>query len=77
MIRKCADPQFKYEHGNAAVLNYVQQYGNEAMAIQRAEALDIKQENKGFTPIERNPDTRVHKLVRELNVWYDYYAYEP
>ena len=39
MIRKCADPQFKYEHGNAVVLNYVQQYGNEAMAIQRAEAL--------------------------------------
>ena len=77
MIQKCADPQFKYEHGNATVLNYVQQYGNEAMAIQRAEALDFKQENKGFAPIERNPDTRVYKLVRELNAWYDYYAYEP
>lgn len=77
MIQKCADPQFKYEHGNAAVLNYVQQYGNEAMAIQRAETLDIKQVNKGFAPIERNPDTRVYKLVQELTAWYDYYAYEP
>lgn len=77
MIQKCADPQFRYEHGNATVLNYVQQYGNESMAIQRAEALDIKQVNKGFAPMERNPDTRVYALVQELNAWYDYYAYEP
>ena len=77
MIQKCGEPQFKYEHGSVSVLNYVQQYGNEAMAIQRAEALDAKQEKKELTPIDRNPDTKVYELVRELKSWYNYYAYEP
>ena len=77
MIQKCAEPLFKYEHGNATVLKYVEQYGNEAMAIQRAEALDIKQEAKELSPIDSNPDTKVYGLVKELNAWYDYYAFEP
>lgn len=77
MIRKCADPQFKYEHGNATVLVYVKKCGNEAMAIQRAEALDARQEKKELAPIDSNPNTKVYKLVRELRAWYDYYAYEP
>lgn len=77
VIQKSAAPQFRYEHGNATVLDYVEGYGNEAMAIQRAETLDIKQESKGLAPIDRNPDTKVYKLVRELRAWYDYYAFEP
>lgn len=77
MIRKYADPQFKYEHGNATVLGYVEKCGNEAMAIQRAEALDAKQEKKELAPVDSNPNTKVYKLVRELKAWYDYYAYEP
>lgn len=77
VIQKSIDPQFKYEHGNASVLDYVEKYGNEAKAIRRAEILDARQDQKELAPIDRNPDTKVYKLVRELRTWYDYYAFEP
>ncbi|MEI6436182.1 MAG: RloB domain-containing protein [Bacteroidota bacterium] len=65
---------FIYNHKKAdpeGVIGAVSVYGNEEKAIQRAEKLLIEQINK--KPIEANPSTRVHFLVkrlRELIEWH-------
>lgn len=64
---------FKYEHGKSEVIDAVIKLGDEQHAIRRAERLFNEQSGK--TPIESNPNTTVHILVkrlRELIVWYSY-----
>lgn len=64
---------FVYVHGKTEVIDLVQQLGNEAMAIKRAEKLLNKHEGKN--PIDANPSTTLHLLVtrlRELIEWYSY-----
>jgi hypothetical protein len=66
---------FVYEHGNAGILPIIYEIGNQAAAITRAEALLKSQHRR--KPIEANPSTRVHLLVKELLEWITYYSYEP
>jgi hypothetical protein len=49
--------------------------GNEAKAIERAEKLLAEQVGK--IPIETNPSTTVHLLVRRLRDLIEWYSYTP
>ena len=46
--------------------------GDEAKAIERAQALDASQQGK--KPIEANPNTTVYRLVKELREWLEFYG---
>ncbi|MBP6303256.1 MAG: RloB domain-containing protein [Saprospiraceae bacterium] len=62
---------FVYEHGKTAVIDALIELGSETLAIERAEKLYIEQ--KGKQPIDANPSTTAHILVkrlRELIEWY-------
>ena len=64
---------FVYEHGKAEILQKVEQYGHENIAIERAKKL-----RKHFVKanlIESNPSTTVDQLVVELRDWISYYNY--
>ena len=64
---------FVYEHGNANIVDVVLKSGNEAQAIVRADRLNA--EHKDHQPIDANPNTSVHILVkrlRELIKWYSF-----
>jgi hypothetical protein len=64
---------FVYEHGKLDVVHAILELGDEAKAIHRAERLMTAQ--KGKQPIDANPSTMVHELVkrlRELIAWYSY-----
>lgn len=64
---------FVYEHGKTEVIDTIIELGNEAKAIERAEKLLAEQ--KGKQPIDTNPSTTAHILVkrlRELIAWYSY-----
>ncbi|MFK7907909.1 MAG: RloB family protein, partial [Chitinophagales bacterium] len=62
---------FEYLHGKSEILEKIQELGNEAKAIERAEKLLIKQ--NGHSPIKANPSTKVHLLVKELYAWIEYF----
>jgi hypothetical protein len=64
---------FNYEHGNPNVIAVIAHIGQEAHAIQKAENLLKYQQSK--PPIERNPSTTVHLLVKTLRDWIRYYQY--
>lgn len=66
---------FVYEHGNKNIIEIIAEIGNEAHAIEKAEKLLEAQEGK--KPIEANPSTKVHLLVKELREWIAYYGYKP
>lgn len=62
---------FVYEHGKTAVVDALIELGSETKAIDRAEKLLEAQHGK--QPIEANPSTTMHELVkrlRELIKWY-------
>jgi hypothetical protein len=64
---------FVYNHGKTEVIDVLIELGNEAKAIERAEKLLAEQKSK--RPIDANPSTTVHILVkrlRELIAWYSY-----
>ncbi len=64
---------FVYKHGKAEIIDALIKLGNEAKAIERAEQLLSQQ--KGKQPIDANPSTTAHILVkrlRELIEWYSY-----
>jgi len=56
-------------------LQIIYKIGNQEVAVRRAEILLLQQHGK--MPIEANPSTRVHILVKELLEWIAYYLYEP
>jgi hypothetical protein len=66
---------FQYKHGNGDILTIIQEIGNEQEAIQRAETL--LHAHKGKKPIQANPSTKVHLLVKELLEWVAYFSYKP
>jgi hypothetical protein len=64
---------FEYKHGKREVIDAVFGLGSEDNAIERAERL--LSEQTGKQPIDANPCTAVHILVkrlRELIAWYSY-----
>lgn len=66
---------FEYIHGNISIIEILSKMGDEEKAIKRAELLlefhDMKK------PIESNPSTHIHKLVKELRAWIRYYNWTP
>jgi hypothetical protein len=65
---------FEYEHGNANILHIISEIGNQSAAIERAGILLEKQNEK--TPIEANPSTKIHILVKQLLELIAYFSYE-
>ncbi len=66
---------FEYRHRNADIVQIIFEIGNQTKAIKRAEFLMEKQHEQ--KPINANPSTRVHLLVKELLEWISYYSYKP
>lgn len=64
---------FIYSHGNSAVIDVIFKIGNETKAIQRADKLLA--DHKGKKPIDSNPSTHVHELVRHLRELISWYSY--
>ncbi len=66
---------FVYQHGKAEVIDALVKLGSEVKAIERAEKLLAEQ--KGKQPIDANPSTTVHVLVKRLRELIDWYSYSP
>ncbi|VXD24493.1 putative Abortive phage resistance protein [Planktothrix serta PCC 8927] len=66
------ESNFVYDHGNIEIVEKINQFGNELNAIERAEIL--LQAQKGVAPIQANPSTKVHLLVKELRDWAKFYS---
>lgn len=66
---------FKYEHGDTDILDKIARLGDENAAIRRAETLFQAQKDK--SPIEANPSTRIHLLVKSLREKIAFYAWRP
>lgn len=62
---------FTYTHGKTDIIDIVFKIGNETKAIERATDLLIV--FKGVLPIEANPSTTVHILVKRLRELIEYY----
>lgn len=63
---------FVYDHGDTKIVQKINQFGNESKAIERAEIL--LQAQNGVPPIQANPSTKVHLLVKALREWIKYYS---
>ena len=68
---------FVYEHGKTAIIDVLIKVGNETLAIERSEKLLAEQNGKGKLPIDANPCTTVHALVKRLRELIEYYSYTP
>jgi hypothetical protein len=66
---------FEYIHGKKEVVEVIQAIGNEQKAIDRAS--NLLSHHEGKSPIESNPSTKVHTLVKELRDWIHYYNWKP
>lgn len=66
---------FVYEHGKTELIDALIELGNEAKAIERAEK--FLSEQKGIQPIDANPSTTVHILVKRLRELIEWYSYSP
>lgn len=66
---------FVYEHGKTVVIDAIIKLGIEVKAIERAEKLLAEQ--KGKQPIDANPSTTVHILVKRLRELIEWYSYSP
>jgi hypothetical protein len=66
---------FAYNHGKTEVIDVLLALGNEKKATERAEKLLLEQ--KGKRPIEANPSTTVHLLVKRLRDLIEWYSYSP
>ncbi len=64
---------FTYHHGKTEIIDILGVAGDEAKAIDRAEKLLIEQQGK--EPIDANPSTTVHVLVKRLRALIDWYSY--
>ena len=75
-IRRDVDSSFNYVHGDSGIVDIIWERGDKKKAITRAEELDLYHADKGAAPIDSNPNTLVYRLVKGLDEWYAYYAYE-
>lgn len=68
---------YEYNHStiDERTIEIVFKEGNQSLAIKRAEALLAY--HNGKKPIEANPCTKVHLLIKELLSWIKYYSYTP
>ncbi|MDP3930430.1 MAG: RloB family protein [Bacteroidota bacterium] len=66
---------FVYEHGKTDVIDALLELGSEAKAIERAEKLLTEQKDKN--PIDANPSTTAHLLVKRLRELIEWYSYSP
>lgn len=64
---------FTYHHGKTEIIDILGLAGEEAKAIDSAEKLLVKQQGK--EPIDSNPSTTVHMLVKRLRALIDWYSY--
>lgn len=62
-----------YINGGKKLVEVTTQYGIEQKAIERAEELEKYHQQHTHTPIQSNPSTRVHHLVKELRAWINFY----
>ena len=62
-----------YHHGKTEIIDIVAVVGDEVKAIDRAEKLLIQQQGK--EPIDANPSTTVHLLVKRLRALKEWYSY--
>jgi hypothetical protein len=69
------DKDFVYEHGKVNVILLLRALGNETNAIERAEKLLVGHKDK--KPIDANPSTTVHLLVKRLRALIEWYSYSP
>lgn len=68
---------YDYDHYtiDERTIEIVFKAGNQELAIKRAEALlEHHTENK---PLNANPSTKVHLLIKEILDWIKYFSYEP
>lgn len=65
---------FVYKHGKSNVINIILEIGNEILAIERASKLLENQKSK--KPINANPSTTVHILVKRLRELIEWYSYD-
>ncbi|KHD05587.1 hypothetical protein PN36_07005 [Candidatus Thiomargarita nelsonii] len=73
-IRKSAKKynDYEYDHYKAnKIVEIINEIGNEEQAIQKASKLLDYHKNK--EPIEANPSTKIHILVKELRDWIKFY----
>lgn len=66
---------YVYEHGNSDIVQIVADIGDEKRAVERAD--DLIERHVDKKPIDANPSTKVHVLVKELRDWIYYYNWEP
>jgi len=69
---KTFDPNFVYHHGKKDVIDFVEMFGNEEIAIKNAKLLN--EFHKANPPIKRNPSTNIYLLVEELRSWIKFYG---
>ncbi|MBN8670435.1 MAG: RloB domain-containing protein [Chitinophagales bacterium] len=62
-------------HSNIKIIPYLSSHGNETNATERAEQLIMH--HNGKPPINSNPATMMHALVKSLREWIIYYNYTP
>lgn len=68
---------FTYVHGNTSILTAVSEIGSEDVAITQAERILLEHNTRRTRPIDANPSTTVHILVRRLRELIEWYSYEP
>lgn len=65
---------FIYKHGKSNIIDSILAIGSEVHAIRRA--AQLLDGHKGKKPIEANPSTTVHILVKRLRELIDWYSYD-
>lgn len=74
---KKIDENFKYRHGDNAIIDLIWEKGDREKAKTNAKKLDNHHKVNDTSPIDANPNTLVYKLVEELENLYRYYSYTP
>lgn len=69
--------QFVYDHGNVNIIHILNKRGNEKKANDRAAKLLAEHRKNGTSPINANPSTTVHRLVKRLRELITWYSYQP
>lgn len=63
-----------FKHGKSNIIDSILAIGSEVHAIRRA--AQLLDGHKGKKPIEANPSTTVHILVKRLRELIDWYSYD-
>lgn len=68
---------YEYDHNtiDERTIEIIFKAGNRDLAIRRAE--DLIEHHKENKPINANPSTKIHILIKELLEWIKYYSYVP